>query len=242
MYYAGKLVVITGAAGGIGRPTAKSFLERGADLLLIDVNADALAGLAAELGAPSKVRTAVSTLDSPAACAKVLEGAGKAVHAIVHLAGIFVPHELTAESRGVWDRTLGANLDNAYDLTVAALPHFDAGSVARIVYITSVAFRRGSPDHAAYSAAKGGLVGLTRALARKLAPRVLVNAIAPGIIETGMPAHIIRDRGDRLLNEIPLQRWGTPQEVANVIEFLCGPGSTYITGQVINVDGGISNA
>lgn len=99
----------------------------------------------------------------------------------MHLAGIFVTHELTADSRGVWDQTLGANLDNAYDLTVAALPHFDAGSVARVVYITSLAFRRGSPDHVAYSAAKGGLVGLTRALSRKLAHRALVNAIAPGI-------------------------------------------------------------
>ncbi len=93
-------------------------------------------------------------------------------------------------------------------------------------------------QHAAYSAAKGGLVGLTRALARRFREKATVNALAPGIIDTAMPAEIIRTRGEVLRAEIPLGRFGQPHEVATVIRFLLSEDSSYITGQTINVDGG----
>lgn len=242
MTYHGRLVILTGAAGGIGRPTARLFLERGAHLLLVDSNERALRELEASLANPSRVQIFISALDSPQACASVLAYASRPVYALLHMAGIFIQDPLNAASRPTWDRTIAANLTNAYDLIISSLPAFERQVAARIVLMTSLAYRRGSFDHVAYSAAKAGLVGLTRALSRALAPDILVNAVAPGIIDTSMPAQIIRERGDRLMNEIPLRRWGSASEVAGVVEFLCGPQSTYITGQVINVDGGIVNS
>jgi NAD(P)-dependent dehydrogenase (short-subunit alcohol dehydrogenase family) len=240
--YAGCTIVVTGAAGGIGREACRLFVERGAHVVLVDIHEGGLRDLEQQLAAPGRVQAVASALDSPEACAAAIARVEGPIHAVVHLAGVFVQHAMDAAARPTWDRTLAVNLSSAWDLAVAATPRLRSDAPARLVFVSSVAFRRGSFDHAAYSAAKGGLVGLTRALSRGLAPRVLVNALAPGIIDTGMPAHIIRDRGERLMNEIPLRRWGRATEVAEVIEFLCGPQSTYITGQVINVDGGIVNS
>jgi 3-oxoacyl-[acyl-carrier protein] reductase len=127
-------------------------------------------------------------------------------------------------------------------MAVAFSTRFDRREPARIVLTSSVAYRRGSADYAPYAAAKGGVVGLTRALSRKLAPDVLVNAIAPGVIETKMAAPGIAARGEAYRQEIPLQRFGKPAEVASVIRFLCSPDASYITGQTITIDGGMTNA
>ena len=97
-------------------------------------------------------------------------------------------------------------------------------------------------DYPAYSAAKGGIVGLTRALSRKLAPDIRVNAIAPGVIRTRMTDQVIARQGNERLAQIPLQRFGQPSEIATVIRFLCGADASYVTGQTITVDGGMSNA
>ncbi|MCX8100762.1 MAG: SDR family NAD(P)-dependent oxidoreductase [Geminicoccaceae bacterium] len=243
MAYDGRLIVVTGAAGGIGRETAKLLLAQGARLLLVDRDAARLEALAQELAAGLRVTTAVSDLASPAACEQVLDTVDGPIYALVHLAGLFEPEDFTADARAVWDRVQAANLTNAFDMVVAACRRFDEERVCRIVLVSSLAFRRGSFDHVSYSAAKGGIVGLVRALSRKLAPHVLVNGLAPGHIETGMPAHIWADRArsERMLAEIPLKRRGHPREVATVVDFLCGEGSSYITGQVINVDGGVVN-
>ena len=106
---------------------------------------------------------------------------------------------------------------------------------------SSVAFRRGSASYAAYGAAKAGIVGLTRSLARRFAPDILVNAVAPGLIVTRMSEHVIAERGDAYRSEIPLQRFGQPEEIASVIRFLCSRDASYVTGQTITVDGGITN-
>ena len=97
-------------------------------------------------------------------------------------------------------------------------------------------------DYPAYSAAKGGIVGLTRALSRKLAPDIRVNAIAPGVIRTRMTDQVIARQGNERLAQIPLQRFGQPSEIATVIRFLCGTDASYVTGQTITVDGGMTNA
>ena len=238
--FTGKRVVITGGAGGIGVATARTFLEHGAHVLLVDLDVERLAAAREALG-DIGLFTFVSDLATPAACVEVMEGA-KPVYALVHLAGVFERDPLLSDEHGVWDRAIAANLTNAYDMAVAFRTRADPRGPSRIVFASSVAYRRGSADRAAYAAAKGGIVGLTRALSRKYAPDILVNAIAPGLIVTRMSESIVAERGEAYRNEIPLGRFGQPAEVASVIRFLCSRDSSYITGQTITIDGGITNA
>jgi NAD(P)-dependent dehydrogenase (short-subunit alcohol dehydrogenase family) len=241
MEFENRLIVITGGAGGIARETAKLLLAQGAELLLIDPSASLLDASATQLAGGERVRTAVSALESPEACRAALAGIERPAYALVHLAGIFRPDALDPAHRPLWDATMAANLTNAFDMAAAVRPMLDDEATCRMVFASSLAFRRGSFDHIAYSAAKGGIVGLVRALARALAPKVLVNGLAPGIILTGMPAHMLeaRERRERLLAEITLKRFGHPREVATVIRFLLSDDSSFITGQLINVDGGV---
>ena len=238
--FTNKLALITGGAGGIGIATARMWLDRGGSVCLVDVSADRLSVAAKQL-ADARVSTYVSTLETADACAAAIASAGGPIHSLIHLAGIFeADTDMDAASaRNVYDRVLQANLTNGMDVANAWEPTADRrDGPARLVFVSSLAFNRGAVSHVAYSAAKGGLVGMARALARRFAPGVLVNAVAPGIILTSMPAPIIAARKDALLNEIPLGRFGEPSEVASVIAFLCGPDSSYVTGQLINIDGG----
>lgn len=241
MDFRNKLIVITGGAGGIARETARLLLAGGAELVLIDPDARALEASATELAAGGRVRAVVSALESPDACAAALAGIERPVYALVHLAGIFRPDALDAAHRPVWDATMAANLTNAFDMAAAIRPKLDPDATCRMVFASSLAFRRGSFDHIAYTAAKGGIAGLVRALARALAPKVLVNGVAPGIILTGMPQHMldVPERRERLLAETCLKRFGEAREVATVLRFLLSDDSSFITGQLINVDGGV---
>jgi len=243
--FTGKRILITGGAGGIGVETARAFMDQGGHVVMIDQDQARLDLAGALLG---KVRLALfrSALDTPAACAAAVEAAGAPPFALVHLAGLYEKDEMDAGEHGVWDRAIGANLTNAYDMAVAFSTRFartgHPRDPARIVLTSSVAFRRGSAGYPPYAAAKGGIVGLARSLSRRLAPEVLVNAIAPGVIETNMAAPTIAERGDSLLQEIPQKRLGHPAEIASVIRFLCSTDASYINGQTITVDGGLTNA
>ena len=239
--FTGKRIVITGGAGGIGIETARQLMDRGGHVVLVDQDAGRLDQARDTLGRV-RLATFVSALDTPAACAAALDAAGAPVHALIHLAGVFERDALDPEDHGVWNRAIAANLTNAYDMAVAFQTRFDRRGPARMVFASSVAFRRGSAERVPYAAAKGGIVGMVRALSRKCAPDILVNAVAPGVIETRMAEEIIAERGDSYRQEIPLQRFGQPGEVASVIRFLCSADSSYVTGQTITVDGGITNA
>jgi len=238
--FTNKRIVITGGAGGIGIETARTFLDHGAHVVLVDLEVERLEAARAALGV-NRVFTVVSDLATPADCVDIMERA-KPAYALVHLAGVFERDPLLSEEHGVWDRAIAANLTTAYDMAVAFRTRTDPRAASRIVFASSVAYRRGSADRAAYAAAKGGIVGLTRALSRKYAPDILVNAIAPGLIVTRMSEQIIVERGEAYRNEIPLGRFGQPSEVASVIRFLCSKDASYVTGQTITIDGGITNA
>jgi NAD(P)-dependent dehydrogenase (short-subunit alcohol dehydrogenase family) len=166
--FTGRRIVITGGAGGIGIATARAFLDRGAHVLLIDIEEHRLAAARETLAGGARVATVASDLSRPDLCARALERIDGALHGLVHLAGVFERDPLDPAEHGVWDRAIAGNLTNAYDMCVAFAPRTDPAVPARIVLTSSIAYRRGGVERAAYSAAKGGIVGLTRALARQL--------------------------------------------------------------------------
>lgn len=228
------LVAITGAAGGIGRALCDVLRDRGFRLHLIDRDGTGLQALAETHGATWHEGAARSAAQARAA----LAGAAGPLHGFVHLAGAMTEDPRLGDDPQVWEAMMADNLTNAYHFATALDERLEDGRLGRLVFTSSLAFRRGAVDAVAYSAAKGGLVGMTRALARRFARKATVNAVAPGIIETRMPAAVIAKRRDRLLAEIPLGRFGAPEEVGRVIAFLLGPDATYVNGQTINIDGG----
>lgn len=239
--FTGKRVIVTGGAGGIGFETARTLMDRGAHVVMIDRDQDRL-DQAQDILGRVRLATFLSSLETPQDCAAAVESAGGPVFALIHLAGLFEKDAMDPDDHGVWNRAIAANLTNAYDMAVAFSSRFDRREPARIVFVSSVAYRRGSAGYPPYAAAKGGIVGLTRSLSRRFAPEVLVNAIAPGLIDTRMAEVIIAERGEAYKQEIPLGRYGRPSEIASVIRFLCSRDASYITGQTITVDGGITNA
>ncbi|MEM9205303.1 MAG: SDR family oxidoreductase [Pseudomonadota bacterium] len=237
-----KTIVITGAAGGISLATLDAIQCDDLHLVLIDRQGSNLSmakARAEDRGAT--VTTFESNLEDLEACRRAVEG--RPINGLIHLAGVFEPDPEGATDHSVWDRAIANNLTNAYDISHACVEQWDRSQTGHMVFVSSLAFNRGSWEHVPYAAAKGGIVGLVRALSRRHAPDILVNALAPGLIDTGMPASLIAERGlDRVVKEIPLKRIGQPEEVASVINFLIGPGASYITGQTINIDGGVINS
>lgn len=233
-----KLAVVTGAAGGIGVALAHRLANEGWKLHLCDIDKRRLETLRSNL--PSDTTISESLLDNPSACEAALPN-NTTIDAFVHLAGIFEFHSLDASDRAIYDRTVQHNQTNAYDLVVATAPRMSDNG--RIVFASSLAFNRGAPDNIAYSMAKGALVGLTRALSRHLAHRgILVNAVAPGLIETAMLREVMSGRDEAaVVAPVPLGRIGEAREVASVIAFLLSEDASYITGQTINIDGGLIN-
>lgn len=234
--------VITGGAGGIGIACAKDLLDRGARVLLVDVDAGRLDDVRQSLLAPPNLSVLVSRISSPAEAAEVLDAAGRPIFGLIHMAGLYEPDPLDPVDHSAWDRALSSNLTNGYDLAVAYPSRRDTSAVCRLVFCSSGAYRRGVPGRVSYSVAKAGVVGLTRGLSRQFAPHTLVNAVAPNAIKTPMTTQVFEQRGDAILSTIPLGRFGEAHEISSVVTFLCGPGATYLTGQTLNVDGGAWNS
>ena len=240
-------LIVTGAAGGIGRETVRALSADGVEIVCVDVSGPSLDALGAEFGdLPGERRMVASRLEDADQCSKVVAQASGRISGLVHLAGVFEPDPHSIDDMGVYERAIANNLTNGYlignAVASAIVENSTSEGAGAMVFTSSLAFLRGSWEHVPYAAAKGGLVGMTRAMARRFAPAIRVNAIAPGSINTAMPAKLVAERGlDRVTAEIPLKRMGEASEVASVIAFLMGNGSSYITGQCIHVDGGIIN-
>jgi NAD(P)-dependent dehydrogenase (short-subunit alcohol dehydrogenase family) len=239
-----KNIIVTGAGGAIGIETLPLLAADDVRLIAVDMSDEAIGrvrGLAGSLA--GEVVPVVSALDDFQTCVDLVASVGGPITGLAHLAGVFETDPNGPRDAGIWDRAIAHNLTNAYNLAGACMENLDRDAAPSLVFISSLAFRRGSWEHVPYAAAKGGLVGLVRALSRKLAPDCRVNGLAPGLIDSPMPAKLLSDRGiDRVVRDIPLKRLGQPREVASVIAFLMSDAAGYITGQIINVDGGVVNS
>lgn len=234
----GRTLVLTGAGGGIGQAVARAFHATGSTLVLVDRDAAPLAELAADLGqrTVTVVADAAEAGSGETAVQAAIEATGR-VDDVVLAAGVY-PDGLVADiSDEDWTRCLQINLTSAFELCRAVVPHLQEG--ASVVGLTSIAGQRGSRGHAHYAATKGGLLSFLRSLAREVAPAARVNAVAPGTIATGMTQANRDQIGAELLQATPLGRFGTSEEVAGVVHFLCSPSAGFITGEVIAVNGGM---
>ncbi|MEM7195537.1 MAG: SDR family NAD(P)-dependent oxidoreductase [Pseudomonadota bacterium] len=233
-------IIISGAAGGIGRETVVALSALDRQLVCVDIDEQRLLDSISDIDNQKAVITPiVSSLRDADSCRSTISACDHPLQGVVHLAGVF--EKDLDYSRDTYNRAIQENLTNGYELAALAIPHMKNVQGASMVFVSSLSFMRGAKNYVAYSAAKGGLVGMTRALSRRLSPEIRVNAIAPGIIDTPMPAELIAERGAAVTHEIPLGRLGQPHEIASVVRFLLSSDASYITGQVINVDGGVTN-
>jgi len=241
---AGRVSLVTGASRGIGRAVAFALAGQGSDLALAARDARALRPVA-EACEGRGVRTRVLAMDvaDPASIAAGMatlqESFGRVDH-LVNNAGVTGDGLLLRMKRAEWDRVIGVNLTGAFEVTRAVLPGMVRARYGRIVSITSIVGLMGNAGQTNYCAAKAGLVGFTKALAREVASRqITVNAVAPGLIDTDMTREMPEEARGKMSSVIPLGRLGTAEDVAAAVTFLLGPGAAYITGEVINVSGGL---
>lgn len=230
-----KVALITGAGQGIGKEIAITLANEGANVAVCDIKeaSDIPAGAAF-------FRVDVSDVKSVEACVQnVLDTLGK-IDILVNNAGITRDALLVRMKDEDWDLVLRINLTGTFNFTKAAARHMMRQRSGRIINIASIIGLIGNIGQTNYAASKAGIIGLTKSSARELAPRgITVNAVAPGFISTQMTDKIPEDIKKRMLENIPLGKFGMPLSVANTVLFLASPLADYITGQVINVCGGL---
>ncbi len=244
-HLAGKVAVVTGGTRGIGLAVAAWMLEHGASVVVSGRDADRLNLAVKELGrdgAPvaGLAADAGRREDADRLVELARERFGR-LDVLVNNAGITRDGLVIRMKDEDWDRVLETNLKGAFLMTrAAAKAMVRAKRGGRIINVASTAGAMGNAGQANYSAAKAGLIGLTKATARELAHwGILVNAVAPGLIETDMAAALPADARLALLEQVPLKRIGTAREVAEMVGFLAGDGAAYVTGQVFHVNGGL---
>jgi len=240
----GRVAIVTGGAQGIGKAIALTLARHGADVVVTDINLERAQATAQEIEALQVRSLAIkaNVADVSAAEQMVKETVDKLgkIDILVNNAGITRDNVLLRMKPEEWDQVMEVNLKGTYACTRAALKFMFRQKNGRIVNIASITGLMGNAGQANYSASKAGIIGFTKAVAREYATRgITVNAVAPGFIDTAMTQAIPEKERETLTRQIPMERLGTPDEVAAAVYFLVSDLSRYITGQVINVNGGM---
>lgn len=243
----GRVVVITGGSRGIGRAVALKFAQEQATLIIVhydpdDTAANETMNMISKIG--SKVEShkvdISSYSDANALFKEILSRYGK-VDALINNAGITRDTLLMRMSEEDWDRVIRINLKSVFNCTQAVIRAMVKQRQGRIVNISSVVGQIGNAGQANYAASKAGIMGFTKTVAREVAARgITVNAVAPGFIDTEMTSSLPDQVKEAFLQQIPVGRVGTPEDVAGTVYWLCSEDASYITGQTIHVNGGMS--
>ncbi|MCI7644319.1 MAG: 3-oxoacyl-[acyl-carrier-protein] reductase [Lentisphaeria bacterium] len=240
----GKVALVTGGARGIGKAICTRLAQEGAALAIVDIMLDVAQKTADEfvaqgVNAKAYAANVAKFEDAEATVAAVVNDFGK-LDILVNNAGITRDTLILRMTEQDWDAVLAVNLKGTFNFTKAACRPMMKAHSGKIVNIASVVGRMGNVGQANYSASKGGVIALTKTTAKEFAARnIQANAVAPGYIITDMTGKLSEAATEAFLTVIPAKRGGTPNDVANVVYFLCSPDSDYVTGQVINVDGGM---
>jgi 3-oxoacyl-[acyl-carrier protein] reductase len=240
----GKVAFITGAAQGIGRAIALSLAEVGADIAGGDVNLERMQETAKEIEALGRKALALKIdVSDPASVKEAVNQTVEAwqkIDILVNNAGITKDALALRMKKEDWDRVLSVNLDGTFNCIQAILPGMVKQRSGRIISIASVVAQAGNPGQANYIASKAGIIGLTKAIASEVGSRgITVNAIAPGFIATAMTENLPAPVKERMLSMIPLGRMGTDKDIAAGVRFLASDEAGYITGHVLNINGGM---
>jgi 3-oxoacyl-[acyl-carrier protein] reductase len=239
-----QIAVVTGAGRGIGRAIALKFAAEGADVVCVSRMQENSGKVAAEIRALGRKAWAfaVDVADAAAvttAAEKILADCGK-VDILVNNAGVTRDGLVMRMSDADWDTVLNTNLKGAFLFTKAFSRAFAKQRSGRIINISSVIGLIGNPGQSNYAASKAGLIGFTQSVAREFASRsITVNAIAPGFIETDMTSELNVELKAAILKQIPMGKFGAAEDIANAALFLASPSASYVTGQVLTVDGGM---
>lgn len=241
----GKTILVTGGSRGIGAAIVRELANRGADVFFTyNSNKEKAEQLAAELSAAGRVTAVecnVTDADSVANFVATVQQHSKTIDGLVNNAGITKDGLIMRMSEGDWDAVMDANLKGAFLCARAVVRPMMSQRSGRIVNIGSIVGLSGNAGQTNYSASKAGLVGFTKSLAKEVASRgILVNLVAPGYVETDMTDKLSEEQRAAFANNIPLKRAGAASEIAAAVAFFLSAESSYITGQVLNVDGGLA--
>jgi 3-oxoacyl-[acyl-carrier protein] reductase len=240
----GKVALVTGAATGIGAACARALAREGATVVCTSLPTDPTQAVADEIvaGGGKAVVKPLNVTD-PEWCQRVVEEVAAelgGLHILLNNAGITDDGLFMRMKPESWRKVLAVNLDGAFNVTQPAVKVMVKQREGRIISISSVVGLMGNSGQANYSASKAGIVGLTKSLARELGSRnITANAIAPGYIQTPMTDKLNEEQRKALMANLAIPRLGTPEDIAAVVLFLAGPAGSYITGEVINVSGGL---